>query len=126
MGMTLTVRFPTALPTWAEMARLLSERGYPVQMRMIDGELAFPDEEPSEPWKELRIGTPGGMVTLRREANRLACVVWGNSDASLRQGWHALAWVAAHLGGGQVETETGLISAEEFQKVAELPEPLRS
>ena len=27
-------------------------------MRMIDGELAFPDEQPPESWAELRVGTP--------------------------------------------------------------------
>ena len=26
---------------------------------------AFPDELPDPGWKELRVGTPGGMVTMR-------------------------------------------------------------
>jgi hypothetical protein len=44
---------------------------------MIDGELAFPDEEPPEDWRELRIGTPEGMmVTIRRERDRVVLVVW--------------------------------------------------
>jgi len=51
---------------------------------MIDGELAFPDEEPPANWHELRLGTAEGLaVTVRRESNRVVFVVWGNADAKL-------------------------------------------
>lgn len=100
MGMTLTVTFPTTPPEWAEVAKLLAERGYPFQMRMIDGQLAFPDEMPTEPWQELRVATPArDMITLRCAGPSIALVVWGNASAELRQGWHALAWAYAQLGG---------------------------
>src|SRR4051794_39109172 len=102
MGMEQTVAFPTAPPPWTAVAELLAGRGYAVQMRMIDGELSFPDEQPPEPWRELRVGTPQGMVTVRRAADRVVCVTWGNADAALRQAWNALAWAFAAAGQGMV------------------------
>jgi hypothetical protein len=83
MGMDQTVIFRTTAPTWTAARDLLAARGYPVQMMMIDGQLAFPDEEPPEPWGELRLGTPLGMVTVRRQAARLDFVTWGNADLGL-------------------------------------------
>jgi hypothetical protein len=93
---------------------------------MIDGQLAFPDEEPPESWQELRVGGPAGMVTLRRVGQELVCVTWGNADAGLRQVWNALAWACAAAGGGKVQTAQGPLDAEAFRRVAELPEALRS
>jgi hypothetical protein len=107
MGMEQTVRFPTAPPAWTAARDLLAARGYTFQVCMIDGELAFPDEQPPETWRELRLRTPQGMVTVRREANRLAFVTWGNADAGLREQWHALTWAFAEAGGGAVETAEG-------------------
>ena len=58
MGMDQTVTFSQAPPTWATVSDLLTRRGFLVQTRMIDGQLAFPDEVPPDAWKELRLGTP--------------------------------------------------------------------
>jgi hypothetical protein len=127
MGMELRVECgESTRPLWPALAELLAERGFPVQMRMIDGELAFPDEAPPEGWRELRLGTPGGMVTLQREAGAIALVSWGNADASLRQAWHALAWACAEVSGGRVVTPEGPVSAGDFRKSAELPPGLRA
>ena len=114
-----------AAPTWAAVRDLLAARGYAVQTRMIDGELAFPDEEPPAAWRELRAGTPEGMVTIRREAVGVTLVVWGNADDATRQAWNALAWAFAAAGGGQVETPGGLLDAHAYRQAADLPEPLR-
>ncbi|HYV34770.1 MAG TPA: hypothetical protein VE988_03635 [Gemmataceae bacterium] len=104
MGMDRTVTFPTAPPTWTAVRDLLAARGYTFQVRMIDGELAFPDEQPPQTWRELRLSAPQGMVTVRREANRLAFVIWENADAELREQWTALWQAFADAGGGTVET----------------------
>src|SRR5205814_1612460 len=62
MGMSQTVTFSQGKPpAWPAVRDLLAGRGYPVQMRMIDGELAFPDEEPPETWRELRVASSQGM-----------------------------------------------------------------
>ena len=87
MGMEQTVIFPgKPVPSWTAARDLLAARGLPLQMRMIDGQLAFPDEEPPEPWSELRFNLPGGMVTVRREGERLVFVAWGNADDTQRPG----------------------------------------
>ena len=104
MGMEQAVRFRTSPPAWTTVRDLLAARGYAWQVRMIDGQLAFPDEQPPETWRELRLGTPQGMVTVRREANRLVFVTWGNADAGMLEQWNALASAFAEAGGGAVET----------------------
>jgi hypothetical protein len=82
---------------------------------MIDGELAFPDEEPAENWRELRLGTAAGaMVTVKRERDRVVLVVWGNADAGLVEAWNALTWAFAKAGSGKIHTADGLHSAAEY------------
>jgi hypothetical protein len=125
MGMDQAVTFPQSIPTWHAVQELLTGRGYPVQMRMIDGELAFPDEAPPDTWRELRIGTPQGMVTVRRDGPRLVFVTWGNADAEMRQAWNALTWAFAEVGGGQTQTAAGTLSARDFLQHAEVPAVLR-
>src|ERR1700730_18597864 len=99
MGMDQSVTFKdTPIPTWEAVSTLLSSKGYPVQMRMIDGQLAFPDEQPPDDWKELRVGTPQGMITIRREPQRLVFVTWGNADAEMLKAWNALTWAFAEVG----------------------------
>jgi hypothetical protein len=116
---------PGPVPAWAAVSGLLAECGFPAQVRMIDGELALPEETPPESWRELRVGTPQGMVTLRREADGLRVVTWGNADGAMRQAWTALTWACAAAGGGQVLSPTGPVSAEEFRRTADLPAALR-
>jgi hypothetical protein len=120
-----TVR-PAGGVTWDALRDFLAGRGYPLQVRMIDGELAFPDEDPAPGWRELRVASPQGMVTLRRGEDAITVVTWGNADVGLRQLWNALTWACAALGGGQVETEAGPVSAEAFRAGAELPSALQS
>ncbi len=121
MGMDQTVSFPGAVPPWSAVAELLARRGFPVQMRMIDGELAFPDEAVPENWGELRVGASWGMVTLRRQPAAVVCVTWGNADANLRQAWNALAWALAEVGDGRVSSAGGPLDAGAFARQAELP-----
>ncbi len=126
MGMDQRVTFAgQAPPLWPAVAELLAARGLPVQLRMIDGELALPDQAPPEGWRELRLGTPGGRVTVRREPGGVALVVWGNAEGPLRQAWNALTWACAEVTGGRVATPEGDFSADEFRRCAELPEALR-
>jgi hypothetical protein len=59
---------------------LLAEHNFPVQMRMVDGELTMPDEVLPGGWKEVRLGTPLGMVTLVRRGQEPLVVTWGNAN----------------------------------------------
>lgn len=104
MGMEQTVRFPAAPPAWTAVRDWLAARGHTFPIAMIDGELAFPDEQPPETWRELRLKSPHGMITVRRDANRLAFVIWGNADAALQEQRNVLAQAFAECGGGEMET----------------------
>jgi hypothetical protein len=124
--MDQTITF-AAVPLWTDVRDLLARSGLVVQMRMIDGQLAFPDEEPPQTWRELRVAVAeGGMVTVRREAEGVRCVTWGNADAAARHAWNALAWALAEAGSGQVQTPKGVMDAATYRRWAELPDGLRS
>jgi hypothetical protein len=119
MGMDQKVTFaPDKAPAWSALQAFFAAKNYPLQLRMIDGELAFPDETPPDAWRELRVGTPAGMITLRRDPDCITLVTWGNADAAMRQAWNALTWGVAHLSDGKVN---GGMSADEYAKSAELP-----
>ncbi len=121
MGMEQVVRFADPVPSWPAVRDVLARHGFPVQVRMIDGQLAFPDEEPGEGWRELRLGTPGGMVTVRREPDRVLLVTWGNADRPLLQAWNALTWAFAEAGNGKIESGEGPQAAAEYRRTADLP-----
>jgi hypothetical protein len=94
--------------------RLISAGESPV-LRMIDGQLAFPDESPEPGWAELRLGLSGGMVTLRRGPAFLACIVWGNADDGLLRSRDRLAWACAAGTGGVIRLDDGTsVSADAF------------
>lgn len=122
MGLDRKVTFAAAKPpAWPVLVALLADKQVKVQLRMIDGELAFPDEEPADSWKELRVSIGGGMVTLRREPDGVALVVWGNADADLQRGWNALAWAVAFLTGGRVDVDGVSIAAGDLAAAVALP-----
>jgi hypothetical protein len=125
MGIDQRVRFASVVPTWEAVHELLTRSGFPVHVGMIDGELAFPDEAPPPAWRELRVQTPQGMVTARRDGPEVVLVVWGNADAPLRQAWNALTWAFASAGEGTVQTPRGGQTAAEFHAAADLPPALR-
>ena len=53
-----------------------------MQMRMIDGELALPDETPPDGWRELRVAAPEGMVTIRRAPGRIVLGTFGPTSCT--------------------------------------------
>jgi hypothetical protein len=126
MGMEQIVSFAgKSIPTYPAVRDFLSERDFPLQMGMIDGQLAFPDEMPEENWRELRLRTAAGMVTVRRDAERLTFITWGNADAAMLQAWNALVWAFAEVGAGMVEMNDGPANASLYRSGTELPSELR-
>jgi hypothetical protein len=126
MGMEQTVVFAKdGVPAWTAVSDLLDRRGFPVHVRMIDNELAMPGEFPQGSWNELRVGTPQGMITVRRESDRVRCITWGNADGPLVQAWNAVAWAFADAGGGRVMSPDGPRNADDFEATADLPVVLR-
>src|SRR5580704_5044387 len=125
MGMDQQVEFGTeGCPAWAGVATLLAKSNFPVQIRMIDGELAFPDEAPPNAWRELRLGTPAGMITVCRGAQGVQLITWGNADAAMRQAWNALTWAFAQCSKGHVVTADGTLSADAYRQREIMPPEL--
>jgi hypothetical protein len=121
MGLDRTVRFPTAeTPPWPTIRSNLQRVGESGELRMIDGLPAFPDEEPHADWRELRIGTAAGMVTIRRAAGRLTCVIWGNPDTALSAAWAKVTWACAAAGEGVIEEGSSTQTAPEFARASGL------
>jgi len=121
MGLDRTVRFASGeTPSWEAIRTQLARIGEVAALRMIDGMPAFPDETPEPAWKELRIGTAAGMVTIRRGSDALTCVVWGNADAALHAAWAKVIWACAAAGTGMIDTPAGPVSADEFAQSAGL------
>ena len=77
-------------------------------------------------WREMRLRTPQGMVTVRRDGERLSFVTWGNADAAMLQAWNAIVWAFAEAGGGMIETPDGELDAAAYRGRADLPAGLRT
>jgi hypothetical protein len=81
--------------SWPSIRERLAAAGVGVQMRMIDNMPAFPDEEPPEDWRELRITLGHGMLTLRRDVGQVRIVTWGNADAATQRDQELVAGALA-------------------------------
>src|SRR5262245_7977430 len=115
MGLERTIRFSSGEPpTWDEIRAQLLLVGEAGKIRLIYGKPASPDEAPEPGWRELRVGTAAGIVTIRRRPDSLTCVVWGNADSALTAAWHKVIWACAAAGAGTVETPSGSLPAAEF------------
>jgi hypothetical protein len=98
MGMSQLVKCPSGVPEWPRVSSWLADYGRPVQIQMIDGQLAFPDEEPPPNWSELRIGAAAGMVTIKRRDNAVELTIWGNAESALQEASNVVALAFAELG----------------------------
>ena len=121
MGMSQTVRCRDGVPAWPEVAARLTSDNRLATRRMIDGQLAFPDEEPPSDWRELRVSLGPGMVTIRRESDAVTLVIWGNSDPALVQAWNSLTLAFAELSGGSIATEAGECDPATFRTRVDPP-----
>ena len=127
MGMEHTVRFTSqVVPPLPRILAVLAEHNFPVQVRMVDGELTLPDEVPPGGWRDVRLGTAAGMVTLVRRGQELTVVIWGNADDALRCAWDAIAWAAARAGEGWIVGPSGPQNPDEFRRGVSLPNVLKA
>ncbi len=115
MGMEHVVRFPSGTtPALSDVIQVLAERHFPLQVRMVDGELTMPDELLPDRWTEVRLSSSTGMVTLVRRGQDLAVVTWGNADGATQRAWNAVAWAVAKAGEGEVIGPGGPQTPEDF------------
>lgn len=81
MGMEIEVK--VAGINWSKISTAMARFEPKGSIRMADGQLTFPDEEPPTDWKELRIALPAGMVTIRKTPTGVTLVTWGNVSPEL-------------------------------------------
>jgi hypothetical protein len=90
MGLDVTVDRAAPLAFVPLLAKL-AERGLPATIAMVDGQLHLPKAEPPATWRDVRLRTPAGMLTVRRDGARLSIVVFGNADDALQRAQQLLA-----------------------------------
>ncbi|NBR07312.1 MAG: hypothetical protein EBT92_16320 [Planctomycetes bacterium] len=81
MGMEIDVK--VAGIDWNKISEAMAKFEPKGTIRMADGQLTFPDEEPAADWKELRIALPAGMVTIKRTVMGVTLITWGNVSPEL-------------------------------------------
>jgi hypothetical protein len=70
-------------PSVADALARLDAAGTPCQLVMVDGALVMPSAPAPDSWTEVRLRTPEGMVTLRRQGAEVAVIVFGNATPQL-------------------------------------------
>ena len=69
----------------------LAVAGLPSTLAMVDNVLQGPGATPPAAWRDARLRTPAGIVTLRRVPSGVAVVIFGNADESLRAAQRTIA-----------------------------------
>jgi hypothetical protein len=96
VGLELVV--PRAAPlAIAALLERLAAGGLPGTLAMVDRVLQGPGATPPAVWRDARIRTPAGMVTLRRTASGVAVIVFGNADERLQAAQRAVATAIREL-----------------------------
>src|SRR4051794_9569189 len=67
----------------AKLTARLGEDGLPTAVAMIDGALQYPRAPVPDDWREARLKTAAGMITLTRKAGAIAVVAFANADEAL-------------------------------------------
>ncbi len=80
MGQETTVRASKPL---ADALAGLAAAGVTCHVVMVDGALVHPSAPAPAQWSEVRLRTPGGMITLRRVGDGVSLNVFGNAAAGL-------------------------------------------
>jgi hypothetical protein len=83
MGLEVVIPRSDACPLGAVL-ELLAAAGLPTTIAMVDNALVRPTAPPPAEWREVRLRTPAGMITLRRQPGGIALLVFGNADAALQ------------------------------------------
>jgi hypothetical protein len=79
------------LPALPALADELGVLGFPAMIVMVDGALVAPGKQLPDGWRDVRVRTPAGTISLVRRDAGIAVVVWGNADDALREAQRALA-----------------------------------
>jgi hypothetical protein len=90
--MGLEVVVPRVSPVGlAMLLDRLAAAGLPSALAMVDNVLQGPGATPPAAWRDARLRTPAGVVTLRRVPSGVAVVVFGNADGPLQAAQRTIA-----------------------------------
>jgi hypothetical protein len=71
------------LPALAELLANLERAGLPSSLIMVDNQLVSPKIPPPSTWRDVRLKTPAGTVTLKRDPSGVTVTIFGNADPAL-------------------------------------------
>jgi hypothetical protein len=89
MGLEVTTDTPP--PALADVLERLSGAGVNAMIAMVDGSLVAFGAPPPQSWREVRLRTPAGTVTVTRRGAGVAVTVFGNADDALRAAQQRIA-----------------------------------
>jgi hypothetical protein len=81
MGLDIIV--PKEVRTLSETLGLMVQAGQEIEILMMDGALVSAEATLPVGWRDVRLRTPAGTVTITRRDGALAVVVFGNADQNL-------------------------------------------
>jgi precorrin isomerase len=84
-------------PPLIEVLARLAADGVAAMIAMVDGQLVMPTAAPPATWREVRLRTPAGTITLARRPTGTAIVVFGNADPALVAAQQAIARALAPI-----------------------------
>jgi hypothetical protein len=90
MGLEIVVARAGACPLEPVLATLRAG-GVPVSVLMIDNALAPPNAPVPDGWRDVRLKTPAGTLSIKRRPDGIAVVAFGNADAALQKMQQAVA-----------------------------------
>jgi hypothetical protein len=90
MGLEVVVPRVATVDIRALLDRL-TEAGLPSTLAMVDNVLQGPGAAAPVAWRDVRLRTPAGTVTLRRIPSGIAVVVFGNAEPPLRAAQRTIA-----------------------------------
>jgi hypothetical protein len=74
-----------ASPRMSDLVEKLRAGGVATTVIMVDNQLHAPDAPVPDGWRDVRLRTPAGMLSLKRREGGVAVVVFGNADPQLSE-----------------------------------------
>jgi len=90
MGLEIVVARAGAVPL-APVLERLAAAGVVASVIMIDNALVPPNAPVPDGWRDVRLKTPAGTLSLKRRPDCVAVVTFGNADAALQKTQAAVA-----------------------------------
>ena len=90
MGMDVLVARTGDCPISSVLAKLAAA-GLSASVMMVDSGLHAPGAPVPDGWRDVRLKTPAGAVTLKRRPDGIAVIVFGNADAALQAAQRTIA-----------------------------------